>query len=154
LVGTSTVCQGSARSVGIANAVGNGWHITRAVRIADWPGTASVKIAKVWMTRSPTHIARNLNGAPVDRICSLLRAADEALADPPRIDRRKVCYMGAVLAGSGFIVSAEERIDLLGRSPHEAEVLQMLINGSDLNSSPDQSSDRFVINFSGMTLEE
>ncbi|GAA3504986.1 hypothetical protein GCM10019016_120990 [Streptomyces prasinosporus] len=49
--------------------------------------------------------------------------------------------------GKGFLLSPEQAEDLLQRNPRNKDVLFPYLNGEDLNSRPDCSASRWVINF-------
>jgi hypothetical protein len=63
------------------------------------------------------------------------------------------CFQGSVVLGTGFLLSPEEGQDLINRNPRNADVLFPYLNGEDLNTSPDQSPSRWVINFFDWPLE-
>jgi hypothetical protein len=53
----------------------------------------------------------------------------------------------------GFVLSPEEAQALIERDPRNRDVLFPYLNGEDLNSRPDQSPSRWVINFHDWPLE-
>lgn len=53
----------------------------------------------------------------------------------------------------GFVLTPEEAQALVERDPRNREVLFPYLNGEDLNSRPDQSPSRWVINFHDWPLE-
>ena len=56
-------------------------------------------------------------------------------------------YIGSYVLGKGFILSPEQAQDLIQRDPRNQDVLFPYLNGEDLNSRPDCSASRWVINF-------
>ncbi|WP_159083167.1 type IIL restriction-modification enzyme MmeI [Streptomyces sp. P3] len=56
-------------------------------------------------------------------------------------------FQGSNVLGKGFIVTPEQAHDLIQRDPRNKDVLFPYLNGEDLNSRPDCSASRWVINF-------
>ena len=54
----------------------------------------------------------------------------------------------------GFVLSPEEAQALIANNPRNKDVLYPYLNGEDLNSRPDQSPSRWVINFFDWPLEK
>jgi hypothetical protein len=52
----------------------------------------------------------------------------------------------------GFVMTPEEAAGLIDKDPRNKDVLYPYLNGEDLNSRPDQSASRWVINFHGWPL--
>src|SRR5207245_3844064 len=61
-------------------------------------------------------------------------------------------FKGVDVTGLGFLLTPEEATTLIRKNPRNREVLHPFINGDDLNSRPDQSPSRHVIDFSDMPL--
>ena len=56
-------------------------------------------------------------------------------------------FQGAIILGKGFILTPEQAQDLIQQDPRNQDVLFPYLNGEDLNSRPDCSASRWVINF-------
>ncbi|MFE5600695.1 type IIL restriction-modification enzyme MmeI [Streptomyces coelicoflavus] len=56
-------------------------------------------------------------------------------------------FQGSIVLGKGFILSPQQAEDLILRDPRNKDVLFPYLNGEDLNSRPDSSASRWVINF-------
>ncbi|MEC3994884.1 type IIL restriction-modification enzyme MmeI [Actinacidiphila sp. DG2A-62] len=56
-------------------------------------------------------------------------------------------FQGSNVLGKGFILTPEQADDLIQRDPRNKDVLFPYLNGEDLNSRPDCSASRWVINF-------
>jgi hypothetical protein len=54
----------------------------------------------------------------------------------------------------GFVLAPEEARELIARNPKNKDVLFPYLNGEDLNSRPDQSPSRWVINFFDWPIEK
>ena len=56
-------------------------------------------------------------------------------------------FHGSIVLGMGFVMTPEEAQALIDKDPRNRDVLFPYLNGEDLNSRPDQSASRWVINF-------
>ena len=56
-------------------------------------------------------------------------------------------FQGSIVLGMGFVMTPEEAQRLIDKDPRNKDVLFPYLNGEDLNSRPDQSPSRWVINF-------
>lgn len=59
----------------------------------------------------------------------------------------KIAFQGSVVLGMGFTLEPERARQLIEADPRNAEVLFPYLNGEDLNTRPDGSARRWVINF-------
>ncbi len=153
LLATNTIAQGDTREVGLDWLTVNGWSIARAVKSRPWPGDASLEVAQVWLHKGPWTGAATLDSAEVKKITSSLEPASRATGTPYRLGTEKRSFQGSILASEGFILTLKEAEALIGADPRNAEVVMPYMNGEDLNSRPDCSASRWVINFSDWPLE-
>jgi len=56
-------------------------------------------------------------------------------------------FQGSIVLGMGFVLEPEEAQRLIAKDLRNKDVLYPYLNGEDLNSRPDQSPGRWVINF-------
>ncbi|MET9686849.1 hypothetical protein, partial [Streptomyces coeruleorubidus] len=56
-------------------------------------------------------------------------------------------FQGSNVLGKGFILTPGQAEGLIQRDPRNRDVLFPYLNGEDLNSRPDCSASRWVINF-------
>ncbi|MGW2286098.1 type IIL restriction-modification enzyme MmeI [Streptomyces phaeochromogenes] len=63
------------------------------------------------------------------------------------VGNRRETFQGSNVLGKGFILTAEQADNLIQRDPRNKDVLFPYLNGEDLNSRPDCSASRWVINF-------
>jgi hypothetical protein len=61
-------------------------------------------------------------------------------------------FQGSNILGLGFTMSPDAARELIEKNPLNKEVLFPCLNGEDLNSSPDQSPSRWIINFKDWPL--
>lgn len=151
LIATNTVAQGDTREVGLDRMVDSGFTITRAIQSRSWPSqSATLEFAAVWGTRDAVspRTAMVCDDAPVARISSLLEPAGRAEGRPERLaENSGIAFQGCIVLGKGFVLEPEEAREWIAEDPRNAEVLFPYLNGEDLNSRPDCSASRWVIDF-------
>ena len=151
LIATNTVAQGDTREVGLDRMVDSGFTITRAIQSRSWPSqSATLEFAAVWGTRDAVspRTAMVCDDAPVARISSLLEPAGRAEGRPERLaENSGIAFQGCIVLGKGFVLEPEEAREWIAEDPRNAEVLYPYLNGEDLNSRPDCSASRWVIDF-------
>jgi len=64
------------------------------------------------------------------------------------------CFQGSILNGIGFTLTPAERDALVRRDLRNAARIFPYLGGREVNTSPTQDFDRYVINFGSMSLEE
>jgi hypothetical protein len=62
--------------------------------------------------------------------------------------------MGSTVLGMGYVLTPEERAELIAKNPKNAERIFPYLGGEEVNTSPTQSPHRFVISFGQMPLEQ
>ncbi|MDT3395400.1 hypothetical protein RKE29_01835 [Streptomyces sp. B1866] len=63
------------------------------------------------------------------------------------VANRGKSFQGSNVLGKGFILESDQAHELIARDPRNKDVLFPYLNGEDLNSRPDCSASRWVINF-------
>ncbi|MFJ5531005.1 Eco57I restriction-modification methylase domain-containing protein [Streptomyces sp. NPDC093261] len=155
LIATNTIAQGDTRETGLDLIVSNGFTITRATQSRPWPAvSANLEYAAVWgsMNEVPAEVPRMADGVPVRRISTLLEASGRVEGHPVKLlENRGVTFEGCKPYGGGFVITQEEAADWLKADAKNAEVLFPYLNGEDLNSRPDSSPSRWIIDFNDRT---
>jgi hypothetical protein len=145
---TNTIAQGDTREVGLDQLLASGCTIPRAVPSRPWPGTAALEVAHVWIRRGSWIGPFILDEKPVSGITPYLATPGEVIGSPLRlIANADKCFIGTYVLGMGFTMEPEQAKSLLNLNPLNAHVLFPYLNGEDINSRPDQSPSRWVINF-------
>ena len=151
LITTNTIAQGDTREVGLDQLAGDGFDLHGAVKSAKWPTRAvNLEYSIVWATRRPraAGVRATADGVPVARITSSLDPGGRVEGSPKRLaGSAGIAFQGSIVLGLGFTMSEAEARALIERDPRNAEVLFRYVNGEDLNSRPDCSASRWVINF-------
>jgi len=157
LIATNTIAQGDTRATGLQALAGRGVSIYDATRSMPWPGDAAVTVAVVHLAcgrASATRRELRLDGRAVETISSRLRATGER-PDPVKLAANAgTSFLGAKVYGQGFTLTPEERDALVAMDPRNAERIFPYLGGKEVNSSPTQSHERYVISFGQMELSD
>jgi len=154
LIATNTIGQGDTRESGLDDIVRRGGSIFAAVPRMPWPGQAAVNVSVVHVVRSGWAGPCRLDDRVVPAISTSL---DESVVEegPKRLAANEgKSFQGSNVLGLGFTMTPEEARALIAKDPRNADVLFPYLNGKDLNTSPDQSPTRWVINFFDWPLEK
>lgn len=147
LISTNTVAQGNAREGGLDVIVKNNGVINFAIRSMRWPGTAAVEVSLVAIHKGEWKKERFLGNKKVDFISPYLDDT-EVIGDPyPLKQNEGKSFQGSIVLGKGFVLTPNEAQKLIEKDPKNKDVLFPYLNGEDLNTNPDQSPSRWVINF-------
>ena len=148
LLATNTIAQGDSREVGLDALVAAGVLILRAISSVPWPGEASLEVAHVWLRKGAWQGSYMLDDKPVVGITPLLTEQGRVSGRPFRLEANSdKSFIGSYVLSMGFVLAPEEATALVERNPTNRDCLFPYINGDDLNSRPDQSPSRWVINF-------
>ena len=154
LIATNTVAQGDTREVGLDQLLSGDCVAYRAESSRSWPGQANLEISQVWLRQGEWRGEQVLDGEPVAGITSHLTEPGAVVGDPYRLKANEgKSFQGSIVLGMGFVLEPEQAHALIGKNPKNRDVLFPYLNGQDLNSRPDQSPSRWVINFHDWPLD-
>lgn len=157
LIATNTVAQGDTREVGLDQMVASGFTIVRAIQSRSWPAASvNLEFSAVWGTNAKhlQDLPRVVDDVSVPRISTLLEAAGRISGHPERLaENANFSFIGCYVLGKGFIVTPAEAEAWIKRDERTAEVVFPYLNGEDLNSRPDCSASRWVIDFNDWSEE-
>ncbi len=155
IIATNTIAQGDTREVGLDQAVGNGVSVYRAVKSQPWPGTASLEVSLVWVGHASDGEPRTLDGRPVRAITPSLDPVSRVTGNPHRLaTNADQSFQGSNILGLGFTMTPDAAQALISKDPRNRDVLFPYLIGDDLNSRPDCSASRWVINFHDWPIEQ
>lgn len=147
LIATNTISQGDTREVGLDQLIEN-CTIYRAVASRTWPGIANLEVAYVWLRQGSWNGEFILDEKPVDGITAFLTNPGKASGNPYRlVENQNKSFIGSYVLGMGFVLTSEEAEALIEKDARNKDVLFPYLNGQDLNTNPNQSPNRWVINF-------
>lgn len=151
LIATNTVAQGDTREVGLDRLVADGFSITRSIQSRSWPATsANLEYAAIWGTNKPipASVPRIADDIEVTSISTLLEPVGRIDGLPRRLaENQSVTFEGCKPYGRGFVVTPAEAEDWISADEQNSDVLFPYLTGEDLNSSPEASAPRWVIDF-------
>lgn len=157
LIATNTLAQGKTREVGLDQLVARGVTLTRAVQSRTWPArSANLEFAAVWGTKGavPDGVPRVADEITVPMITTLLEGEGRTSGHPVRLaENEGIAFQGCTVLGMGFVLDPAEAREWIDADPRNDEVLSPYITGEDLNSRPDTSPSRWVIDFDDRPLD-
>lgn len=157
-IATNTIAQGDTRTTGLKFIATHGATIYDSVRSMKWPVPgANVAVSVVHIAKghiSDASLELRLDGHRVEHLNSRLRGKPER-PDPATLHANAgKSFKGAMVYGQGFVLSPQQREELITHNPQNAERIFRYTGGEELNSDPDPTLERYVINFGQMELEE
>jgi hypothetical protein len=151
LIATNTLAQGDTREVGLDQLAAGGVAIRKAIKSRPWPSqSAALEFCAVWTSRASLGATaeRRADGVVVAGITPSLDAESRVSGNPHRLQRNGgLSFIGSYVLGMGFTTTPEEAAALIATDGRNRDVLFPYLNGQDLNSRPDSSGSRWVINF-------
>jgi hypothetical protein len=161
-IATNSVAQGDSRQVGLGWLAEQGASIYFVERALPWPGEAAVVVCVVHVGRGLELPKPQLDGRGVPRITSFLSARGSEKPPAQLVANRGVSVIGSFVLGIGFVfddksagaTSIAEMQAVLHADPRNGDRILRYVGGEDLNTSPSQTSDRYIIDFGDMTEEE
>lgn len=146
LIATKTIAEGGTREGSLDEIVKTG-TIYWAVKSMPWPGAAAVSVSLTAIRKARMEGPFTLNGKSAATISPYIDSA-KGLGNPYRLaENADKSFQGSIVLGSGFVLEPEEAQALIVRNPKYRDVLFPYLNGEDLNTRPDGSPSRWVINF-------
>lgn len=147
LISTNTISQGDTREGALDVILDKEGEINFAVKSMKWPGQANLEITLVTINKHFINAEKYIKDEKVDFINALLESGKN-IGNPKSIHGNQLkCFTGSTVLGKGFILNKEEG-DFI-KSSHEkySDVVFPYLIGDDINNSPDQSPQRYVINY-------
>lgn len=151
---TNSIKDGDIRKDGLEQVLAQHGTINFAIRGIKWPGRANLVVSLVAVHKGAWCGKRVLDGKEVQVISAFFEDSEDVGA--PQILQESInrVSQGTIPLGDGFMLNHEEAAKLIEADPRNQEVLFPVINGEEINSRPDQSAGRSIINFLDMTEEE
>jgi len=158
LIATNSLAQGDTRQVGLDQIVASGVTIRQAVKSSPWPSvSAALEYCAIWTTRVSLgdKAQRILDHVTVPGITTSLDPMSRVTGSPYRLAANSdISFQGSNLVGTGFTMDPDTAKSMIAANERNRNVLFPYLNGQDLNSRPDQSGSRWVVNFGDLSEEE
>jgi len=144
---TNSIKDGDVRRDGLEQLLQDGGQINHAVRAIKWPGRAKLVVSAVTLHKGPWNTSRILDGQVVSTITAFLDN-EEDLGAPLNLSANKSnMFQGSIFRGDGFLLTHDDAAQLIHINIKNSEAIRRIINGSEINSEPDQSPQRSTIDF-------
>ena len=153
IITTNSIIDGQVRRDSLDQIVENGSEINMAVRGIKWPGVANLVVSQLVFYKGTWKGKRILDGKEVEKINSFFEDSDTN-EEPRAIQENKNrIFQGYIFLGDGFLLTHKDAKDLCFKNPKYRDVIMPIVNGKDLNSNPEQSPSRSIINFKDWSIE-
>ena len=153
---TNTIAQGDTREVSLEQLTVNGCVIPRAVPepgMAWWCNCFLRCCLDETRSMERLFCSGRSSRRPGSRPSS--RHPARSSGNPYRLKANESkSFIGSYVLGMGFVLEPEEAQRLIDKDARNRDVLFPYLTGEDLNSRPDQSPSRFVINFFDWPIEQ
>jgi hypothetical protein len=151
LIATNTLAQGDTREVGLDRLAEVGLDLIFAIKSNKWPTQGAnleyCIVSGSRKARAPA-VRALLDGVRVAAVTPALDPRGRAGGLPKRLKASQgLAFNGSKLDAIGFTLSEQDARGMIASNARNAEVLFPFVNGEDLNSRPDSSASRWVINF-------
>ncbi|WP_030902878.1 Eco57I restriction-modification methylase domain-containing protein [Streptomyces sp. NRRL F-5126] len=151
LIATNTLAQGDTREVGLDQLISAGVTVRQSVKSEPWPSKSVVlEYCAAWTSRAPVakSVPRYADEILVRGINSSLDPVSRVSGPAERlVENKGVAFIGSYILGLGFTMGPDYARALMEKNERYGEVLFPYLNGQDLNSRPDASASRWVIDF-------
>lgn len=151
---TNSVAQNESREASIDLVLAAGGTVTDAWKSYPWPGEAAVHIGIVNWVMAPWEGIRTLDGREVTSISPGLTEAADVTTARRLVANEGICFMGVTVGNHGFVLSEEQRSEILTADPGSKAVIRPYLIGRDVNREVDQRPTRWIIDFGTMEKEE
>lgn len=147
LIATNSLAQGANRTSGLEVIVRAYSTIVFALKSTKWPGLANLEVSLVSITKRDFNGPKILNSEQVDVIDSYLENQEERVSPSVLYSNKNTSFQGTTVLGKGFILEENEAKEIISNDEEYRKVIRPYLIGDDVNNSPTQSPQRFVINF-------
>lgn len=159
LISTNTIAQGDTQESGLRWLVRHGACIYRCIRRLKWPGEAAVVVSVVHIIKEQVRPSL-LNERTVSRISAWLTEGE--LDELPRklAANARLAFRGHEIGGRGFLFTADgdngrsstfsDMKKLCQASRASRSIIKPYIGGEEVNTTPDHSAQRYVIDFGNL----
>ncbi|MFC0865808.1 Eco57I restriction-modification methylase domain-containing protein [Sphaerimonospora cavernae] len=151
LIATNTLAQGDTREVGLDQLVASGVTIRQAVKSKPWPSRSAVlEYCAVWTSRAALDekAQRIVDDVPAGGITPSLGPESRVTGSPERLaSNMDLTFQGSIILGLGFTMEPETARAMIEQDPRNADVLSPYLNGKDVNSRPDCTASRWIVDF-------
>lgn len=154
IITTNSIKDGDVRRGGLDKVILAGGEIVFANSATRWPGIANLFVSLLSIHKGTWNDKpRFLDGNVVPYISSMFQGYIDLGTPTALSENGDYAYQGSIFLGDGFLLSHEDAAQIKVNDARCEEVIFPVINGAELNSNPDQSPGRHIINFFDYPLE-
>ena len=146
LITTNTISQGDTRKGALQQIIDENGTINYAVPSMRWPGKAAVQVSLISLCKGQV-AASFIGSRRVDSINSYLDDIGINTIAYNLPENADIGFLGSYLYGEGFVLEPAKAKSLCAINPANSDVIAPYLIGRDLNNHPEQSAERYVINF-------
>ncbi len=154
VITTNSVCDGDSRAYGNEYIINNGGTVNFAIKSLKWPGQAKLFVSLFSIYKGKWEKSRELNGKNVDFISSFFDDNQNLLNPYSLISNKNKAFKGVSFLGEGFILTREEKDNLIKANQKNSNIILPILNGRELNSDYKQTINRYIINFGDMDIDK
>lgn len=153
LILTKSIAEGATRRAAL-EPLDEHTIIYRAWKSLKWPGTASVAVSLVHMTKRNWQGNSVLDGEICNTISPELRPGCNSGEIHQLATRRYIYFRGSDWNGAGFLIDEEAARALIRQEPNAEEYLLPCLNAEEYCSSPQQMANRWCIFCQSLALAD
>ncbi len=151
---TNSIAQNESREASIDQVIAAGGSITDAWKSYPWPGEAKVFVSVVDWIMAPWEGTRTLDGKEVPSISPALAETVDVTHAKHVAQNEGLCFQGMSPGNIEFVLSDEQRTEILATDPASSKVIRRYLIGRDVNRDVEQKPTRWVIDFALRSKEE
>jgi N-6 DNA Methylase len=151
---TNSIAQNESREASIDKIIEKGGTITDAWKSYPWPGEAVVHIGIVNWVMAPWEGVKTLDGNEVASISPGLTQAVDLTSAQQLPANHDLCFQGVIVRNHEFVLTREQRDELISGDPASGPVIRPFLIGRDVNREIEQKPTRWVIDFGIMSKED
>ncbi|OGR08293.1 MAG: restriction endonuclease, partial [Deltaproteobacteria bacterium RIFOXYD12_FULL_50_9] len=151
---TNSIKDGDIRKDGLDQILADDGAINMVVRGIKWPGRAKLVVSLVALHKGKWPGKRVLDGIEVSYINSYFEDGEDGGDPKILLENSNKLFVGSEWAGDGFLLTAEQGMQLLKSDQQNNQVVLPIINGDEINNHPAQLPNRYTIYFSDFTFDK
>jgi hypothetical protein len=154
LVGSNSITQGNSRKASLDFILRNGGVIYDAISSQPWDGEAGVSVSIVNWSRDSQETL-HLDGMTVSAINSSLKNEIDVTKCPKLKNNLGICFQGVVPQPlERYLVDENTAMIWIQKDSRNKDVVRRLLSADELTDRFDFTSDRFLIDFNEMSIED
>jgi len=150
---TNSIKDGEIRKDGLEQILNQDGVINFGVRGIKWPGQANLVISLIAIHKGKWRAKRILDGKEVQFINAFLEDNSDLGTPHNLLNNSNKIFQGSIFRGDGFFLTHKEADNLIKDAPSNQEVIFPVVNGQEINSYPEQTPGRKIINFFNWPIE-